>query len=65
MFLPSLHLFLIMASLDGLRSWNRWLKSLKTSTVQHLLLAFNFLEPMLHLYQKHPQTNLGKQVQEY
>lgn len=38
------------------------LKSLKTSTVWHLLLVFNFLEPVLCLYQKHPQINLRKQV---
>lgn len=40
-------------------------KSLKTCTMWHLSLVFNFLELVLCLYQKHPQINLRKQIQEY
>lgn len=41
------------------------LKSLKTSVVQHLLLAFVFMEPLLPLYQKHLQIYLRNQVMGY
>lgn len=62
---PSLPPFLIRAGLDGLRGWKRRRKALKTFTVQHLLPACSFLEPVLPLYQKYPQINLRKQVLEH